>query len=254
MRAHHNISRRVRQQPCAILRGVICVRTDYPALHQRLRMVLVAFAILLAAGLGAALMYGDAGGVAAVHRAAWTQAHYAFLRKFTDLGLYPFYILFLALFGWSYRERAPELRQFAFAYLIAQLVGSGLIVRILKMSIGRARPDATPLPDYASEWIGFTWDPHHHSFPSGHTADIVTSALFAALLFRNPWAAAACVAWAVALGLSRLAVAKHYPSDALAGAVIALTVSVLVLRYWLLPRLASVKPSGGLLNWWRQKR
>ena len=217
-------------------------------------MVLAAFAILLGAGLVAALVYGDAGGVAAVHRATWTQGHYEFLHKFTDLGLYPFYILFLALFGWSYRARAPDLRQFALAYLIAQLVGSGLIVRILKMSLGRARPDATPLPDYASEWIGFTWDSHHHSFPSGHTADIVTSALFAALLFRNPWAAAACIAWAVALGLSRLAVAKHYPSDALAGAVIALTVSVLVVRYWLLPRLASVKPSGGLLSWWRRER
>jgi membrane-associated phospholipid phosphatase len=214
-------------------------------------MVLAAFAILLAAGLGAALLYGDAGGVAAVHRATWTQAHYVFLRAFTDLGLYPFYILFLALFGWSYRVRAPELRKFALAYLIAQLAGSGLIVRILKMTLGRARPDATPLPDYASEWIGFTWDAHHHSFPSGHTADIVTSALFAALLFRNPWAAAACVVWAAALGLSRLAVAKHYPSDALAGAVIAITVSVLVVRYWLLPRLAAVQQFGHTLRWWR---
>jgi membrane-associated phospholipid phosphatase len=213
-------------------------------------MVLAAFAILLGAGLVAALIFGDAGGVFAVHRATWTQAHYAFLRGFTDLGLYPFYILFLALFGWSYRARAPELRKFALAYLIAQLLGSGLIVRILKMTLGRARPDATPLPDYASEWIGFTWDSHHHSFPSGHTADIVTSALFAALLFRNPWAAAACIAWAVALGLSRLAVAKHYPSDALAGAVIALTVSVLVVRYWLLPRLAAARQPSGLLRWW----
>lgn len=236
------------------MRRVISVRADYPALHQRLRMVLVAFAILLGAGLVAALISGDAGGVAVVHRGPWTQAHYAFLRRFTDLGLYPFYILFLALFGWSYRARSPGLRQFALAYLIAQLVGSGLIVRILKMTLGRARPDATPLPDYASEWIGFTWDAHHHSFPSGHTADIVTSALFAALWFRKPWAAAICIVWAAALGLSRLAVAKHYPSDALAGAAIALTVSMLVVRYWLLPRLAAVRPLAGTLRWWEQKR
>lgn len=227
---------------------------NYDPLTQRLWYVVAAFVALIVIGLGTTLAVGDAEAVAAVHRAAWTQAHYVFLRKFTDLGLYPFYILFLALFGWSYRARAPELRQFALAYLIAQLVGSGLIVRILKMSLGRARPDATPLPDYASEWVGFTWDAHHHSFPSGHTADIVTSALFAALLFRNPWAAAACVAWAAALALSRLAVAKHYPSDALAGAVIALAVSVLVVRYWLLPRLAAVKRFGDMLRWWRQER
>jgi len=59
----------------------------YPALHQRLRIVLAVFALLLAIGLAAALVAGDAGGVAAVHRAAWTQGHYEFLRKFTDLGL-----------------------------------------------------------------------------------------------------------------------------------------------------------------------
>lgn len=242
----------MRQYAYVIVRGVISVRASYPALYQRLRIVLPAFAILLVAGLVVTLIVGDAGSVAAVHRSAWTQEHYAFLRKFTDLGLYPFYVLFLALFGWSYRERAPELRQFALAYLIAQLVGSGLIVRILKMTIGRARPDATPLPDYGSEWIGFSWDAHYHSFPSGHTADIVTSALFAALLLRNPWAAAACVVWAVALGLSRLAVAKHYPSDAFAGAAIALAVSVLVVRWWLLPRMTAIKQFGRTLRWWRQ--
>ena len=61
------------------------------------------------------------------------------------------------------------------AYLLAQLLGSVLIVRVLKMTTGRARPDATSLPDFGSEWAGISWDAAHHSFPSGHTADIVTS-------------------------------------------------------------------------------
>ncbi|MCK7577731.1 MAG: phosphatase PAP2 family protein [Chromatiales bacterium] len=50
--------------------------------------------------------------------------------------------------------------------------------------------------------------------------------MFAALLFRNRLVVALCFAWAVALGLSRLALAKHYPSDALAGALIAVFVSL----------------------------
>lgn len=220
----------------------------FAPLRRRLIAVTLAFAALAALGALFALAYGDAGSVARVHGLGWTQAHYAFLRVFTDLGLYPPYLLFLALFAWSYRSKALDLRRLAQAYFIAQLLGSTLIVRILKMTLGRARPDATPLPDYGSEWAGFSWDAHHHSFPSGHTADIVTSALFAALWFRRPWAAALCLAWAVALGLSRLAVAKHYPSDALAGAAIALAVSVLVVRYWLVPRLAN-RASG--VRWWR---
>jgi len=223
----------------------------FAPLRRRLITVTFAFVALAALGLAFALIYGDAGSVAVVHRAGWTQAHYVFLRRFTDLGLYPAYVLFLALFAWSYRTNAIDLRRIAQAYMIAQLLGSTLIVRILKMTLGRARPDATPLSDYGSEWIGFSWNAHYHSFPSGHSADIVTSALFTALLFRQPWAVALCLTWAVALGLSRLAVAKHYPSDALAGAAIALVVSVLVVRYWLLPRLASVKQLAAPVRWWR---
>jgi membrane-associated phospholipid phosphatase len=78
----------------------------------------------------------------------------------------------------------------------------------------------------------------------------VTSALFAAILFRNPWAVVVCLAWATALALSRLALAKHYPSDAIAGAVIAVAASMVVLRYWLLPRLER-QPPFPLPNWWR---
>jgi len=225
-------------------------KPTFTPLTRRLQFVTAAFPALALLGLLLALVYGDSGSVALVHRAAWTQEHYAFLRVFTNYGLYLFYILFLALFAWGWYRREPGVKLLVQAYLLAQLLGSVLIVRILKMAAGRARPDATPLPDFGSEWIGFSWDAAHHSFPSGHTADIVTSALFAAILFRNPWAVVVCLAWATALALSRLALAKHYPSDAIAGAVIAVAASMVVLRYWLLPRLER-QPPFPLPNWWR---
>jgi undecaprenyl-diphosphatase len=168
---------------------------------------------------------------------------------FTNYGLYPFYILFLALLAWGWVRHAPGLKLLAQGYLLAQLLGSVSIVRILKMTLGRARPDATPLPDFGSEWAGFSWDAAHHSFPSGHTADIVVSTLFAALLLRNPWAVGVCLAWAAALAMSRLALAKHYPSDALAGAAIAVAASLVILQYWVLPRLGRA-PLGAGVQWW----
>ena len=219
------------------------------SLTQRLRVVTSTFVAFAAFGLVFAVIYGDSGSVALVHRAAWTQEHYVFLRVFTNYGLYLFYVLFLALFAWGWYRRDAGAKLLAQSYFLAQLLGSVLVVRILKMTTGRARPDATPLADFGSEWAGFSWDAAHHSFPSGHSADIVTSALFAALLFRNPWAAAACILLAVALAMSRLALAKHYPSDALAGAVIALAASLVVLRYWLWPRLARA-PLGAGVQWW----
>lgn len=225
------------------------MKPKFAPLTRRLQFVTLAFAALIVLGLLLALVYGDGGSVAQVHRAAWTQEHYAFLRVFTNYGLYPFYILFLALLAWGWYRRAPGLQLIAQGYFLAQLLGSVLIVRILKMTLGRARPDATPLPDFASEWAGFSWDAAHHSFPSGHTADIVISTLFTALLLRNPWAVGVFLVWAGALAMSRLALAKHYPSDALAGAVIAVAASLVVLRYWLLPRLGRA-PLGAGVQWW----
>jgi undecaprenyl-diphosphatase len=224
-------------------------KLTFAPLTRRLQYVMAGFGTLAVLGLLLALTYGDSGSVALVHRAAWTQEHYAFLRVFTNYGLYPFYILFLVLFAWGWYRREPGLKLIAQGYLLAQLLGSVLIVRILKMTFGRARPDATPLPDFGSEWAGFSWDAAHHSFPSGHTADIVISTLFAALLFRNPWAAGVCLVWAAALALSRLALAKHYPSDALAGALIAVAASLVVLRYWLQPRLGRAALGVGV-HWW----
>ena len=228
-------------------------KPKFAPLVRHLQIVTVAFAALAALGLLLALVYGDSGSVALVHYATWTQEHYAFLRVFTNYGLYPFYVLFLALLAWGWYHRESGLKLIAQGYFLAQLLGSVLMVRILKMTLGRVRPDATPLPDFGSEWAGFSWDAAHHSFPSGHTADIVISTLFAALLLRNPWAVGVCLVWAGALALSRLALAKHYPSDALAGAVIALAASLVVLRYWLLPRLGRA-PLGAGVRWWSGAR
>lgn len=221
----------------------------FAPLHRRLRLVTSAFAAIAFVCLLLTLVHGDGGSVAFIHYATWTQEHYAFLRVFTDYGLYLFYILFLALYAWGRFHRDSGLKLLVQAYLLAQLVGSVLIVRILKIATGRARPDAAPLPDFGSEWAGFSWDASYHSFPSGHTADIVTSALFAALCFRNFWFVAVCILCAVALSLSRLALAKHYPSDAIAGAVIAVAASLAILRYWMLPRLGSTPLSAGM-RWW----
>ena len=219
-------------------------------LWRRFGQIALVFGVLMLVGLALTLWLGDGEGVTRVHFSRWVQRNYGLLRTATDLGLYPFYFIFLALFAYGHARGATGLKLLAQGYVFAQLLGSVLVVRILKMTLGRARPDTTPLPGFESEWVGFSWDAAHHSFPSGHTADIVTSAVFMALLIRNRALAALFVVWALALALSRLALAKHYPSDALVGAAIGLAACYLVLRYWLLPRLAR-QPPAALPNWWR---
>jgi len=235
---------------CAIVAPMLLSSPVVPLLTQRFRRVVLVFAVLMTAGLGALLVFGDGELVTLVHFSHWVQRHYAFLRTVTDVGLYPFYFIFLTLLLYGQLRGERWLKLVAQAYLLAQLLGSVLVVRVLKMAFGRARPDASPLPGYESEWIGFAMDAKHHSFPSGHTADIVTSAVFMALVLRAPWAAGLFLLWALGLAVSRLAVAKHYSSDALMGVLIALTACYLVLRFWLLPRLER-QPPFPLPNWWR---
>jgi len=214
-----------------------------PALATRLVRVTLVFLVLLAIGLGVTLAIGDGELVTRVHFARWVQRHLDLLRIVTDFGLYPFYILFLALLAYGLARGTVWMQRLAQAYILAQLLGSVLVVRVMKMALGRARPDATPLPGFESDWAGFSWDSAHHSFPSGHTADIVTSAIFMALLIRRPWLASVFIVWALILAMTRLALAKHYPSDALAGALVALGACYGVVRWWLLPRLERQPPN-----------
>jgi undecaprenyl-diphosphatase len=76
-----------------------------------------------------------------------------------------------------------------------------------------------------------TTDP---SFPSDHAAAAFAIA-FAVLAFSR-WAGAAFLAAATLVGLSRVALGMHYPSDVLAGALVGLAAAALVTtlgRLWL---------------------
>jgi membrane-associated phospholipid phosphatase len=104
---------------------------------------------------------------------------------------------------------------------------TGVAVAVAKLVVSRARPDL-PLrlvPD------------SEPSFPSGHAADsaalLITLALVvAAVLLRRPLARAVLVAGAGvatgAIGLSRLVLAAHWPTDVLAGWALGLLVGVVV--------------------------
>jgi membrane-associated phospholipid phosphatase len=100
--------------------------------------------------------------------------------------------------------------------LLIIMAGAGLLDVVLKQLYGRARPH--PLFDFYPS-------PHSYSFPSGH-------ALFATCFFggvavlashraRHPWARV--VIWVAAflaaslIGVSRIYLGVHYPSDVLGG-------------------------------------
>lgn len=152
-------------------------------------------------------------------------------------GVWPYLIVLVAglIAGRDTRERVRAVGC-ALAVLIAgQLVRTGLMELF-----ARARP---PVADWAVDASGF-------AFPSGHAT---TSALTAGLLCwavtrhaRPDLARTTCVvavAWAAAVGLSRVYLGVHWASDVLGGWLLAAV--WLGLSWWWLGRWLPSAPAGG---------
>ena len=92
-------------------------------------------------------------------------------------------------------------------------VGAYLFMQILKLAFHRPRPD----PFFGLQ------PPESYSFPSGHALlSTVFYVLLATLVTRNPVIRAAAVALAGLIGLSRIYLGVHYPTDVFAGYAAAL--------------------------------
>jgi undecaprenyl-diphosphatase len=168
---------------------------------------LLAFA-WLANGPAAAF---DAAGRNAVHAWATPALTYVML-GITQLGSGPFLIGVGVL---AIRRLAAAGRKEAAVLLAVATLGGEALSQILKLCFHRSRPDA---------FFGLA-DPATYSFPSGHafTATCFYATLAAVLAARTPSVAAKAGLWTLAgamaalIGLSRVYLGVHYPSDVLGG-------------------------------------
>ncbi|MEN6559689.1 MAG: phosphatase PAP2 family protein [Acidobacteriota bacterium] len=142
-------------------------------------------------------------------------------------------------------------------YLAADAVLQSLLVdALLKGLSGRRRPCAAGGVDHWSgpgaffKRFGTGGGDLYESFPSGHTAAAFALATVVSLRYRHSfWVGAASYSVAAAVGLSRMAMDRHWLSDVVAGAAIGHLVARLVVRNHdrprrLVPALAGVR--GGL--------
>lgn len=99
-------------------------------------------------------------------------------------------------------------------YAFLTIALSGLAANLLKRAIGRARPNSF-LGAGPFDFSPFAGSARFESFPSGHATTIGAFCMIAALLlpkYRLPFAITAL--W---LGMTRVMVGAHYPSDVIAG-------------------------------------
>lgn len=115
---------------------------------------------------------------------------------------------------------------------LASAVAASLVRLAVEPAFDRMRPSnlkfARPLEDvYGAS-----------SFPSGHST--MVSALVVAMLLsgvgKRPSAAGWLAAWAVLVGISRVAVGVHFPSDVVGGFALGSAVAALLVMAWPLPQ------------------
>lgn len=117
--------------------------------------------------------------------------------------------------------------------LLAGSLGAGLMAGVVKVMVIRYRPRGlTVFPDTVWATFGGWWSGSKgndlQSFPSAHTATAVGLAVMLSAYYpRGRWY---FTMLAVLVGMQRVQVSAHYPSDVFAGAIVGWCVATLALR------------------------
>ena len=140
-------------------------------------------------------------------RLDWLDPIVAFYTQLGNAGLL-WIVLSLSMLCWRPTRRAGALA------LTAMVLGLLVTNVTIKPLVERTRPwlDLPILPLVVEN------DPH--SFPSGHTCAAFAAGVAWAKTLPWRWGRIGAVLLAVLMGLSRLYVGVHYPTDVLAGALI----------------------------------
>lgn len=159
---------------------------------------------------------------------------FSFITKFGDskFTLIPIALILPFLLAIRQAIEATSLRRIigwltgALVFVFVAVAGSGILVNILKVIVGRTRPVLDE--QYGAYGFSpFTYDSsYYHSFPSGHAATAFAIAI--ALSFFLPRLRIPLLIGAGLVAFSRVAITRHYLTDILCGGMLGIWTT-----YWL---------------------
>jgi len=129
-----------------------------------------------------------------------------------------FWLIGLGLIWWLGTDYWKQLA-------LVMIIGIGvtaLVVLVIKFTVRRRRPQG--------EWGRIYRSTDPHSFPSGHAARSTMLAVM--VLGLGPlWLGLSLLLWSPLVGLARIILGVHYPSDILAGMALGIVMGGLVLFF-----------------------
>ena len=167
------------------------------------------------------------------HDSSFTRSVTTFGRSLGEIPLNFGALSLIGAYGWSQDDAVAK--NCALDGFASAAIGEGLIVPALKISIGRARPNAGK---GSHTYTPFSGDA---SFPSGHTAFAFSLAGTVNAWYPG-WPGWTALALATTTAYSRVHTLSHWPSDTVAGAVIGYATATYVAHSSFRKRLPSFFP------------
>lgn len=113
-------------------------------------------------------------------------------------------------------------------FLLLAVASSGLLTDVIKVLVGRPRPEKWLTENLYGFYL-FETSSKMQSFPSGHSNTAAAIGLTLWYIWPKSWPLG--LALAAGVMTSRVALLKHFPSDTLAGAWLAVVTTFYVYRY-----------------------
>lgn len=149
----------------------------------------------------------------------------SFIQSFSNVANFFLYAVYVILFAIGIRKKnGPQVKR-VLIFTAVQLCVAGLLVQCIKVVVG------SPRPFHAIDFPGnmpFSFSGLYHSFPSGHTTEVVTASGTLAAWLQSLYFSCAMGVFVALVGASRIYLSRHRLSDVVAGMVLGSAASLLI--------------------------